>query len=298
MTASIAMQVKFSFRQAIEKNDTTVLKTIVSRHSGTSQLSRLLAEETFNGFTVLQQACLQQNATMAALFIECGVDFEQRGKHGWTALHTAAFASKYDSHTVVLLLNSCANVAARDDHGCLPVDLAKTMENRELLLSRMEDRGFKKLASMYRRLDYLKSFSKADNMDDRKMDGGCNKLASMLESPDDSNNKQAQDSSLKGGKRLGSEAEAPVYPRLDDLKSTEHGFDSVFMDKKKMEQLSVDYYSSYCERREKLACDRPTMRSERARRERKVSSWSATSRSTRDSGIFSDDSDAVSINYI
>ncbi len=151
-----SLQLKFSFREALKQNDHVILSSVIRRYSGSKQIQRLLSEERFNGFTALQQACLQQNMSMVSLLLESGADLEQRGKHGWTALHAAAFSCKETVPIIVLLLNSCADVVAKDDHGCLPVDLASNDVIRGLVLDKMEERGNDRLVQLYRKLDESK----------------------------------------------------------------------------------------------------------------------------------------------
>ena len=153
------LRVKFSFREAIERKDNALLKTLMLNHVATMQIRRVVLDERFHGFTALQKACLDQNKDAASIIIEYGVDIEQRGKHGWSALHAAAFASKNDLSLITLLLNSCADVNARDDHGCLPVDVAEYTGVRGLLLEKMVEKGHVELAEMYKKIDSIKSQS-------------------------------------------------------------------------------------------------------------------------------------------
>eukprot|EP00112_Aurelia_sp_Birch-Aquarium-sp1_P014626 Seg3172.2 transcript_id=Seg3172.2/GoldUCD/mRNA.D3Y31 product="Protein phosphatase 1 regulatory subunit 12C" protein_id=Seg3172.2/GoldUCD/D3Y31 len=155
---SNVVRLKFAFREAVENSDLAILKTLINQNCGcgVNHIRKMLAEERFDGYTSLQKACVSQNKSIASLLVECGVDVEQRGKHGWTALHAAVFACKEDTTIVSLLLNSCANVVARDDHGCLPVDLAEHSNVRELLVSKMAQKGHSELAEMYKKLENIK----------------------------------------------------------------------------------------------------------------------------------------------
>ena len=152
------VRLKFAFREAIENCDLAILRTLITQNCvcGVNHMRKMLAEERFDGYTSLQKACMSQNINIVSLMIDSGVDVEQQGKYGWTALHAAVFACKEDTSIVSLLLNSCANVVARDDHGCLPVDLAEHSTMRELLVLKMAQKGHSELAEMYRKLENLK----------------------------------------------------------------------------------------------------------------------------------------------
>ena len=154
---SNVVRLKFAFREAVENCDLAMLKTLISQNCvcGVNHIRKMLAEERFDGYTPLQKACINQNINIVSLLVESGVDVEQRGKYGWTALHAAVFACKEDTNVVSLLLNSCANVVARDDHGCLPVDLAEHGKVRELLVLKMDQKGHSELAAMYRKLENI-----------------------------------------------------------------------------------------------------------------------------------------------
>lgn len=152
------IRVKFAFREAVESQDYTTLKMLLTNRAGTALIRKVIVEELFDGFTPLQRACLMQNREMAALFVEQGVEIGHRGKYGWTALHAASFACKpgNDITIVSLLLNSCADITARDDHGCLPIDLTESRAVRDVLLAKMEEKGHSELAEMYRKVKRTK----------------------------------------------------------------------------------------------------------------------------------------------
>lgn len=157
-------RVKFAFRDAVQRQDLATLKMLSINNMGATQIRKVMANEFFHGFTPLQRACLDGNKDIASFFVDYGVDVERRGKYGWTALHAASFACRprQDSSVVSLLLNSCANVVARDEHGCLPVDLAENGDAIKMLLAKMEEKGHSELAEMYRKINEIKNAPKVD----------------------------------------------------------------------------------------------------------------------------------------
>ena len=252
---SSLVRVKFAFREAVEKQDHTTLKMLMNNHAGTAQLRKVVAKELFDGFTPLQQACLSQNKEIVVLFVEHGLEVEHKGKYGWTALHAASFACKpgNDISIISLLLNSCASVAARDDHGCLPIDLAENSEVKEVLLAKMEEKGHSELVDMYRKLQQPRTYFKNDLVK-RWVEGG------IAVTRDNSENKE---------NRAGALYDAKALPPRDFVSNC--------------------FYTA-CEQRERLVSDRPALRRDRERGRRRVASWNIKSR--RDSGISLDNSDS------
>ena len=248
------IRVKFAFREAVDRQDYTTLKMLLTNTTGTALIRKVIAEELFDGFTPLQHACLVQNKEMTALFIEQGVEIEHRGKYGWTALHAASFACKpgNDVTIVSLLLNSCANIAARDEHGCLPIDLAENRAVRDVLLARMEEKGHSELAEMYRRVKRTEG-SPEGNVDMQWVRNGAVKAAKNME-----------------GKEIKTE-------KLQDTKpfgTKDFGFGC--------------FYTS-CEERAQFLSDRPILRRDRELGKRRAVSLNIKSK--RDSGISLDNSD-------
>lgn len=254
------MRVKFAFREAVQRQDITTLKMLMCNCIGATQVRRVIAKELFDGFTPLQRACLERNSEMASLFIEYGVDIEKQGKYGWTALHAACFACRpgQSSSTITLLLNSCANVVAKDDHGCLAVDLAENKEVRKLLLAKMVEKGHSELAEMYRKLDRIKNSSRN------------NILVAWLED--------------RERKLCNKEYENRTEEKQVEREKTKN-------DLLNREIFARSIFCTSCEQREQLLSDRPILRRERGLGMRRTASLNVKCR--RDSGISVDSSDSV-----
>eukprot|EP00794_Sanderia_malayensis_P004799 gene4799-5426_t len=246
-----SITLKVSFRQALQSSDHVILNSLLKRNSGLKQLQKLLTEERFNGFTALQQACLRQNVNMVSLLLESGAEIEQRGKHGWTALHAAAFSSREATSIITLLLNSCADVAAKDNHGCLPVDMAANDVIREMLLAKMEARGDHQLVRLHRRLIETNSHLAEHHRVD----------------------------------------ECPMFARSNSAELTD---DAPSED----EDVEIDLdFHEFSRKISRLKCDHMDFIVDKMNTDRRLSTWDSRRKthSTRDSGIFSDDSDTHSL---
>ena len=253
------VRVKFAFREAVESQDITTLKMLLTNSVGAAQIRKVIAKELFDGYTPLQRACLDQNREIVTLFVECGVEIEQRGKYGWTALHAASFACRpgNDISIISLLLNSCADVIARDEHGCLPVDIAESSAVRGILLGRMEEKGHSELAEMYRKLDNLKYSSKVDIVEDWVRESAT----AITISEESSKVQQATGLQESTSRHLS------------------------------VKRFGSSCFYTTCEHRERLISEKPLLRRNGAFERRRVASLNIKGR--RDSGISVDSSDSL-----
>ena len=247
-------RLKFAFRDAVERQDYTTLKLLMTNSVGAAQIRKIIAEEEFDGFTALQRACLVQNKEMVTLFVDHGVEIDHRGKYGWTALHAASFACKpeNDISIVLLLLNSCANITARDDHGCLPIDLAENRNVKDALLMRMDEKGHSELVDMYRKLKCPRTSAKYDI------------VMKWVEE----------------GTRVAAERE-----NKENKKEQSHRSKSF-----SVRSMGSSYFYTTCEQREQFLSDKPVFRRDRELGKKRIASWNIKSK--RDSGISLDNSDS------
>ena len=123
-------------RQAIEGQDFALLK-VINRMS--PFVKDYLQDKDKAGNNVLHRSCKERNFRLATVLVETGLDVNITGERKRTALHLASLAN--DANIVSLLLNSCADVFAKDDEGSRPVDLCSNSKVRTLLLRRMSSRS-------------------------------------------------------------------------------------------------------------------------------------------------------------
>ena len=123
-------------RQAIEGHDFALLK-VINRMS--PFVKDYLQDKDKAGNNVLHRSCKEGNFRLATVLVETGLDVNIKGERKRTALHLASLAN--DTNIVSLLLNSCADVFAKDDEGSRPVDLCSNAKVRTQLLRRMSSRS-------------------------------------------------------------------------------------------------------------------------------------------------------------
>lgn len=123
-------------RQAIEGRDFALLK-VIKRMS--PFVKDYLQDKDIAGNNVLHRSCMERNFRLVTVLVEIGLDVNITGERKRTALHLASLVN--DTNIVSLLLNSCADVFAKDEEGSRPVDLCSDTKVRTLLLRRMSSRS-------------------------------------------------------------------------------------------------------------------------------------------------------------
>lgn len=123
-------------KQAIEGSDFALLRIIIRM---SPCVKDYLNDVDCNGNTLLHRCCKNGDIRLTTVLVEIGLDVNRPGEHKRTPLHLAAL---HDNITIVsLLLNSCADVFAKDIEGSRPADLCSDPRVRSTLLSKMSTRA-------------------------------------------------------------------------------------------------------------------------------------------------------------
>ncbi|CAG7823580.1 unnamed protein product [Allacma fusca] len=92
-----------------------------------------------DGITALHQACIDDNFEMVEFLLDNGADVNISDNEGWTPLHAVASCC-YASITKLLLENG-ADVVALNNDCCIPLDICKNEEIKELFKQEINGRG-------------------------------------------------------------------------------------------------------------------------------------------------------------
>ena len=123
-------------KQAIDGPDFALLRLIIRM---SPCVKDYLTDKDQNGSTLMHRCCKDGNLRLLTVLIELGLDVNVKGENKMTPLHVAAMQNHLQ--IVNLLLNSCADVFAKDFEGSRPSDLCSDPRVRSILLSRMNLRS-------------------------------------------------------------------------------------------------------------------------------------------------------------
>lgn len=85
-----------------------------------------------NGWTALHFAAQARSLSCVQALLQAGAAVELRDSHGNTALSTAVFNSRGDGAIISALREAGADPRAANNHGVLPVRLARTIANYDV----------------------------------------------------------------------------------------------------------------------------------------------------------------------
>lgn len=123
-------------KQAIEGKDFAMLRVIIRMSPG---IKDYLTDTDEKGDTLLHDCCEKGNLRLLTVLVEIGLNVNTRGAQKRTPLHLASLRN--NTPIVSLLLNSCADVFAKDSEGSRPADLCTDLKVRSMLLTRMSSRS-------------------------------------------------------------------------------------------------------------------------------------------------------------
>ena len=123
-------------KQALEGPDFALLRIIIRM---SPCVKDYLSDKDQNGNTLIHRCCEDGNLRLLTVLIEVGLDVNVKGENRRTPLHIASLNNHIQ--IVNLLLNSCADVFAKDREGSRPADLCSDARVRSLLLRKMNWRS-------------------------------------------------------------------------------------------------------------------------------------------------------------
>ena len=123
-------------KQAIDGRDFALLRIIIRM---SPCVKDYLIDKDKDGNTLVHRCCKDGNLRLLTVLIEVGLDVNVKGENKRTPLHIASLHNNIQ--IVNLLLNSCADVFAKDIEGSRPADLCSDTRVRSTLLCRMNLRS-------------------------------------------------------------------------------------------------------------------------------------------------------------